>query len=203
MGYADEVFDLTGKVVVVTGGSRGLGEQMVLSRRPAGAYVVIASRKFENWCRSPGEIEAETGRRALPYAVHVGRWDEAEPFVDAVYNGFGRVTSYSTTPGMSPLYDKLTDVSEKLFDSVIGLNFKGPFRLAAVFGERMTRPGAVAIINVSSSADQAERADHPVLRRQGRAQRDKRGLAQGLGPQVRVNTLMPGAMRTDVARPGI
>ena len=73
--------------------------------------------------------------------MHVGRWDELEPFVDAVYDRFGQVDVLFNNAGMSPVYDKLTDVSEKLFDSVVNLNFKGPFRLAALIGERMHAAG--------------------------------------------------------------
>ena len=198
---AHELFDLTDQVAVVTGGSRGLGEQMVRAFAAAGAYVVIASRKFDNCAALAGEIEAETGRRALPYALHAGRWDEAEPFADTVYNAFGRCDVLVNNAGMSPLYDTLTDVSEKMFDSVMGLNVKGPFRLAVVFGERMRAAGRGAIINISSTAAQRPQP-HAIPYSAAKAALDAVtvGLAHALGPQVRVNTLMPGAMRTDVAR---
>ena len=76
MGYADELFDLTDRVVLVTGGSRGLGREMAFAAAQCGADVVIASRKYETCVETADEIEAATGRAALPYQVHVGRWDE-------------------------------------------------------------------------------------------------------------------------------
>src|SRR6202020_1415815 len=151
MGYADKVFDLTGKVVVVTGGSRGLGREIATAVARQGADVVIASRKLENCEETAKEISKETGRQTMAYGVHVGRWDELAPFVDAVYDRFGKVDVLFNNAGMSPVYDKLTDVSEKLFDSVINLNFKGPFRLAALIGERMHAAGGGSIIKLSSS----------------------------------------------------
>src|SRR5690606_10071706 len=80
-----ELFDLTGKVAVVTGGSRGIGRAVAGGLAAAGADVVIASRKYDNCVRAADEITAATGRRALPVACHVGRWEDAEALVDAVY----------------------------------------------------------------------------------------------------------------------
>jgi NAD(P)-dependent dehydrogenase (short-subunit alcohol dehydrogenase family) len=201
MGYADELFDLTGKVVVVTGGSRGLGKEIACAVARQGADVVIASRKLENCEQVARDIKRETGRDAMAYGVHVGRWNELEPFVDAVYQRFGRVDVLFNNAGMSPVYDKLTDVTEKLFDSVINLNFKGPFRLAALIGERMHAAGGGSIINVSSSGSiRPTGRIVPYAGAKAALNAMSAGLAEGLGPHVRVNTLMPGTFATDVAK---
>jgi NAD(P)-dependent dehydrogenase (short-subunit alcohol dehydrogenase family) len=201
MGYADEIFDLTGKVVVVTGGSRGLGKEIATAVARQGADVVIASRKLENCEQVADEIKKQTGRQTMPYAVHVGRWDELAPFVDAVYDRFGKVDVLFNNAGMSPVYDKLTDVSEKLFDSVINLNFKGPFRLAALIGERMFAAGGGSIINVSSSGSiRPTGRIVPYAGAKAALNAMSVGLAEGLGPRVRVNTLMPGTFQTDIAK---
>jgi NAD(P)-dependent dehydrogenase (short-subunit alcohol dehydrogenase family) len=201
MGYADEVFDLTGKVVVVTGGSRGLGKEIAFAVARQGADVVAASRKLDNCEQVAEDITKETGRETMAYAVHVGRWDELEPFVDAVYDRFGRVDVLFNNAGMSPVYDKLTDVSEKLFDSVINLNFKGPFRLAALIGERMYAAGGGSIVNVSSSGSIRPKGKIiPYAGAKAALNAMSEGLAEGLGPRVRVNTLMPGTFQTDVSK---
>jgi NAD(P)-dependent dehydrogenase (short-subunit alcohol dehydrogenase family) len=201
MGYADQVFDLTGKVVVVTGGSRGLGHEIAYAVARQGASVVIASRKRENCEQVADGIKSETGRDTMPYGVHVGRWDELEPFVDAVYDRFGRVDVLFNNAGMSPVYDKLTDVTEKLFDSVVNLNFKGPFRLAALIGERMYAAGSGSIINVSSAGSIRPKGKIiPYAGAKAALNAMSEGLAEELGPRVRVNTLMPGTFQTDVSK---
>ena len=151
MSYAEQLFDLTGQVVLITGGSRGLGREMAFGVARCGADVVIASRKMENCVSTAEEIERETGRTAMPYQVHVGRWDQLDGLVDATYERFGKIDTLINNAGMSPVYDKLTDVTEKLFDAVVNLNLKGPFRLSALVGERMVAAGRGSIINVSTA----------------------------------------------------
>src|SRR5690242_10124701 len=121
-----ELFDLTGRVALVTGGSRGLGREMVLAFARAGADVVIASRKLEGCERLAHEVEAETGRRALAHACHVGHWEELDRLADAAYAAFGRIDVLVNNAGMSPLYDRLVEVTEELWDKVLGVNLKGP-----------------------------------------------------------------------------
>ena len=150
-GYADELFDLTDRVVLVTGGSRGLGREMAFAAAQCGADVIIASRKYDACVATAEEIADATGRAAFPYQVHVGRWDELDGLVDAAYDRFGKVDVLINNAGMSPLYESLGSVTEKLFDSVVNLNLKGPFRLSALVGERMVADGGGSIINVSSS----------------------------------------------------
>jgi NAD(P)-dependent dehydrogenase (short-subunit alcohol dehydrogenase family) len=201
VGYADQVFDLTGKVAVVTGGSRGLGQEIAFALARQGADVVIASRKLENCEDVAKRIAAETGRETLGYGVHIGRWDELEPFVDAVYERFGRVDVLFNNAGMSPVYDKLTEVTEKLFDSVVNVNFKGPFRLAALIGERMVAAGGGSIINVSSAGSIRPVGQIvPYAGAKAALNAMSAGLAQGFGPAVRVNILMPGTFMTDIAK---
>src|SRR6202171_2338938 len=141
MGYADALFDLTDRVVLVTGGSRGLGREMALAAARCGADVIIASRNFESCVATAEEIAGATGRAAMPYQVHVGRWDELDGLVAAAYDRFGKVDTLINNAGMSPVYEKQTDVTEKLFDAVVNLNLKGPFRLSALAGERMGARG--------------------------------------------------------------
>ena len=88
------LFDMTGKVVLITGGSRGLGRAMVQGFAEAGADVAIVSRKLDACERAAREVE-KLGVRGFPYACHVAHWDELEPMVDAVYEHFGRVEPVS------------------------------------------------------------------------------------------------------------
>lgn len=201
MGYADRLFDLTGRVVLVTGGSRGLGREMAFAAARCGADVVIASRKFGNCEVTGAEIEKETGRTAMPYAVHVGRWEELDGLVDAVYERFGKLDVLVNNAGMSPTYDRLTDVTEKLFDTVVNLNLKGPFRLSSLCGERMAAAGGGVIINVSTHGSLRPHPSYlPYAAAKAGLNVLTEGLAQAYGPSVRVNTLMPGPFLTDISR---
>ncbi|WNG81738.1 SDR family oxidoreductase [Mycobacterium sp. ITM-2016-00316] len=200
MGYADTLFDLTDRVVLITGGSRGLGREMAFAMAGCGADVIIASRKYESCVTTAEEITAATGRAAFPYAVHVGRWDQLDGLVEASYERFGKVDVLINNAGMSPLYDSLTSVSEKLFDSVMNLNFKGPFRLSALVGERMVAAGGGSIINVSTSGSRRpDPAFLPYAASKAGLNALTEGFALAFGPTVRVNTLMPGPFLTDIS----
>src|ERR1700738_1229453 len=88
MPSMNELFDLTGRVALVTGGSRGLGREMVLAFARAGADVVISSRRLEACVEVAAEVE-QLGRRALPVAAHAGRWDDLDALADRAYEHFG------------------------------------------------------------------------------------------------------------------
>src|SRR5882762_4276173 len=99
-----EWFDLTDKVALVTGGSRGLGRSMVLAYANAGADVVITSRKVAACEEVAREVKETTGRRAFVYGCHVAHWDELAGLVDASYDHFGKIDILVNNAGMSPLY---------------------------------------------------------------------------------------------------
>ncbi|QUR69324.1 SDR family NAD(P)-dependent oxidoreductase [Mycobacterium spongiae] len=201
MGYADALFDLTDRVVLITGGSRGLGREMAFGAARCGADVVIASRNIDTCQATATQIQDETGRAAMAYQVHVGRWDQLDGLVAATYKRFGTVDTLINNAGMSPLYDTLTDVTEKLFDAVINLNLKGPFRLSALVGERMVAAGGGSIINVSSTGSLRPGADIiPYAAAKAGLNAMTEGLARAFAPTVRVNTLMAGPFLTDVSK---
>lgn len=201
MGYADDLFDLRDRVVLVTGGSRGLGREIAFGAARSGADVVIASRNLETCQATAEEITAATGRAAFPYQVHVGRWEQLDGLVAAVYDRFGTLDVLVNNAGMSPLYDSLTSVSEKLFDAVVNLNLKGPFRLSALCGERMAAAGGGVIVNVSSSGSlRPEPGMLPYAAAKAGLNALTEGLAKAFGPSVRVNTLMAGPYLTDVSK---
>ncbi|WP_157521389.1 SDR family oxidoreductase [Mycobacterium sp. ACS4331] len=201
MAVPEQLFDLTDRVVLITGGSRGLGREMAFAAARCGADVVIASRKLESCEATAAEIEAETGRSAFPYAVHVGRWDQLDGLVEAAYDRFGRVDVLVNNAGMSPVYDKQSDVTEKMFDAVVNLNLKGPFRLSALVGERMVADGGGVIINVSTHGSLRPHPSFiPYAASKAGLNAMTEGLAHAFGPTVRVNTLMPGPFLTDISK---
>ncbi|MCB0929604.1 MAG: SDR family oxidoreductase [Mycobacterium sp.] len=201
MGFPQELFDLTDRVVLVTGGSRGLGREMAFAAARCGADVVIASRKLEACAATATEIEAETGRSAMPYGVHVGHWDELPGLVDAVHRRFGKIDVLVNNAGMSPVYEQQSDVTEKMFDAVVNLNLKGPFRLSALIGEQMMAAGGGSIINVSTHGSLRPHPSFiPYAASKAGLNVMTEALAQAFGPKVRVNTLMPGPFLTDISK---
>jgi NAD(P)-dependent dehydrogenase (short-subunit alcohol dehydrogenase family) len=195
-----DLFDLTGKVAVVTGGSRGLGREMVLAFAERGADVVIASRKLDNCQAVAVEVEA-MGRRALPLAYHAASWQGADELAAAAYDHFGTIDVLVNNAGMSPLYPSIDAVTEDLYDKVMGVNLKGPFRLSAIVGTRMAAGGGGSIIFVSSIASQRPSANELIY---GAAKAGVNnltyGLARTLGPKVRVNCIVPGPFLTDISK---
>lgn len=197
----DPLFDFTGRIALVTGGSRGLGYQMVKAFAERGADVIIASRKLEN-CEKVAEECRALGVRALALSAHVGRWDECDRLIEEAYAAFGRVDILVNNAGMSPRMPS-HEVNEKLFDSVLNLNFKGPFRLASQIGKRMydgaEEHGVGCIINVTSSGSLMPLPQVvPYGSSKAALNAMSRSLAWEYAPKVRVNTLSPGAFRTDI-----
>jgi NAD(P)-dependent dehydrogenase (short-subunit alcohol dehydrogenase family) len=195
-----DLFDLTGKVALVTGGSRGLGREMVLAFARAGADVVITSRKVDTCREVAREVEA-LGRKALPYACHVGHWDELEPLVDTAYESFGKIDVLVNNAGMSPLAPSSVETSEELFDKIVGVNFKGPFRLGSLVGARMAEAGSGSIINVSSTGALMPLPRYgPYAGAKAALNALTTVLALEYGPHVRVNTLSAGPFLTDISK---
>ncbi len=195
-----KLFDLSGKVALVTGGSRGLGREMVLAFAACGADVVIASRKLSNCAKVAAEAEA-LGRRSLAVACHVGRWAEVDQLIEAAYRHFGRVDILVNNAGMSPLYPSLAEVSEELYDKVLAVNLKGPFRLAAVIGARMAAGEGGVILNVSSvAAARPSPLEAPYAAAKAGLNALTIALAHAYGPKVRVNAIEAGPFLTDVSR---
>ncbi len=146
---ADQL-DLSGRVAVVTGGSRGIGRAIVQGFAEAGADVVIASRKLENCELVAEEVAAAAGVRALAVTYHAGSWDDAERLVDAVYAEFGRCDVLVNNAGMSPVYGgELSNVTPELYDKTHNVNARGPFRLCALLAKRMSAAGRGAPFSTS------------------------------------------------------
>jgi NAD(P)-dependent dehydrogenase (short-subunit alcohol dehydrogenase family) len=194
----DPLFDFSGKTALVTGGSRGLGYRMVLALAERGADVVIASRKLERCEEVAAEVRA-LGRRAFAFSAHAGRWAECDALIDAAYAEFGRVDILINNAGMSPAMPS-HDMPESLFDSVLNLNFKGPFRLASQIGHRMARGDGGCIVNISSVASMAA-MPHVVPYAGAKAALNAMtvSLAREYAPKVRVNAIVAGPFLTDIA----
>jgi NAD(P)-dependent dehydrogenase (short-subunit alcohol dehydrogenase family) len=194
-------FRLDGKVAVVTGGSRGIGAAVARGFAMAGADVVIASRKLDKCEQAAETIGAESGRRVLPVACHVGRWEDCDALVDTVYREFGRCDVLVNNAGMSPLYPTLVDVTEELYEKVHNVNARGPFRLSSLIGTRMAEGEGGSIINVSTAGTlRPDATDLPYAMAKASLNALTLALAGAWAPKVRANLLLPGAFDTDIAQ---
>ena len=194
-------FDLSHKVIVVTGGTRGLGLAMVQAFAEAGASLVVSSRKVEACAEVAAAIREQQGVPCIGVPCHVADWDACDALVEACYAEYGRVDVLVNNAGMSPPYDSLSSVSRELFDKVIGVNLAGPFRLSALVGERMAAGPGGAIINVSSTAAAMPTASEiPYGAAKAGLQNLTVGLAHSFGPGVRCNCIMPGPFLTDISK---
>jgi len=201
MYEAQKLFDLAGKVALVTGGSRGLGREMVEAFAASGADVVIVSRKLPNCEQLAKEVEQNTGRRALAVACNVSEWNQVEDLAERVYDHFGKVDILVNNAGMSPLYDHVSNVTEAYWEKVIGVNLKGPFRLTAIIGTRMAQGDGGSIIFISSMGSIQPRANIiPYAAAKAGVNALTIGFAHAFAPKVRVNCIVPGPFLTDIAK---
>ena len=191
----DPLFDFTGRVMLVTGGSRGLGYQMVKAFAERGADVIVASRKLDNCEAVAGEVRS-LGCRALAVSAHVGKWAECDALIERAYGEFGRIDVLVNNAGMSPPCPS-HEMPESLFDSVMNLNFKGPFRLASQIGHRMAQGEGGAIINISSTgALMALPGVVPYGAAKAALNAMTVSLSREYAPKVRVNTISAGPFLT-------
>ncbi len=195
-----DLFDVAEKVVMITGGSRGLGRAMSRVFAARGAKVVVASRKLEACEKVADEIRA-AGGDALPLACHVGDWSSLEGVVNAVVAHYGRIDVLINNAGMSPVAPSLLETSEALFDKIISINLKGPLRLTALAATQMAQTGGGSIINLSSLASQRP---SPLTTTYSAAKAGLNALTAAsaqeyAGVGVRVNCIVCGTFNTDAA----
>jgi NAD(P)-dependent dehydrogenase (short-subunit alcohol dehydrogenase family) len=193
------LFDLTGRVALVTGGSRGLGREMALAFADAGADVIISSRKADACEATADEVRAR-GRRAAAMPAHAGRWDEMDALAERAWAEFGRVDLLVANAGMGPMTPS-HEVTEGLFDSVVSLNFKGPFRLIANVAHRMAQGEGGAVIATSSIAS-LEAMPAVVAYAGAKAALNAMvvSMAAEYAPKVRINAIAAGPFLTDIAK---
>jgi NAD(P)-dependent dehydrogenase (short-subunit alcohol dehydrogenase family) len=196
----DPLFDVSDRVVLITGGSRGLGAAMSIGLAERGARVVIASRKLDS-CQDLAVRIEDAGGQAFPLQCHVGDWESLDSVVDAAVSRWGRLDGLVNNAGMSPLAPSLIETSETLFDKVIGVNLKGPTRLTALAATAMSATGGGSIVNISSLASVKQTPVAPIY---GAAKAGLNALTTATaleyaGSGVRVNCIICGTFDTDAA----
>jgi NAD(P)-dependent dehydrogenase (short-subunit alcohol dehydrogenase family) len=152
MTDSTQLFDLTGKVAIVTGSTKGIGRAMVEGLASAGASVVVTSRKQDLCEQVAKEVEANTGSRAFPLACHVGDWDAIPGFVDAVLAEFGRIDVLVNNAGITPSRFLVQNMELGIWRKIFNVNVEGPLRTAQCIAPVMRDQGGGSIVNVASMA---------------------------------------------------
>jgi NAD(P)-dependent dehydrogenase (short-subunit alcohol dehydrogenase family) len=196
----DPLFDLEDRVVLITGGSRGLGRSMSIGLARRGARVVIASRKLDACQELAAEIR-QTGGQAHPLVCHVGQWETLDGVIDSAASVWGRLDGLVNNAGISPLAPSLLETSETLFDKVVGVNLKGPTRLTALAARAMSlNQGGGSIVNISSLASVKPT---PITTVYAAAKAGLNALTAATAIEyapigVRVNAIICGTFETDI-----
>lgn len=190
------MFDLSGKVAVITGASKGLGRAMALGFADAGADVVVSSRRLDVCEELAQEIRAK-GRRSLAVGCHVADWGQCDALIEAAVIEFGRINILVNNAGIAPVPPSLAEVTEKLFDKTFAVNVKGPLRLMAMAANHM--PVGSSIINISTKAA-LRPSPATVVYAGSKAALNTitQAAAQEFGPRgIRVNAIVCGPFLTD------
>jgi NAD(P)-dependent dehydrogenase (short-subunit alcohol dehydrogenase family) len=192
-------FDLTGKVAVITGGSRGIGEAIARAYAAAGANVVVTSRKPENVEPVAAAINAEYPGRALAIAAHAGRQSETQAVVEQTVAHFGRLDIAVNNAGTNPHFGPLLTAEESHWDKILEVNVKGYFWLCQAAARQMQRQGSGGkIINVASIAGLKPGAMMGVYSvSKAAVLMMTQALAVELGSDnIQVNAIAPGFIKT-------
>ncbi|MCP4035335.1 MAG: SDR family oxidoreductase [bacterium] len=194
-----ELFDLGGKIAIVTGASRGLGRALSLGLARAGADVVVSSRNLEACKEVAREVE-DLGRRALPVACDMAQWEEIDQLAEQCFEHFGRCDVVVNNAGLTQDPGPLLETSREFFDMLYDVNLKGPMRLACQVVPHMAQQGGGAIVNVATMGALrpggylatycSSKAALVAL---------TRSMAEEWAPMgVRVNAVAPGPFRTQM-----
>lgn len=142
-------FRLDGKVAIVTGASKGIGEAMAVGLASFGARVVVSSRKAEACEAVVGRI-AEAGGEAIAVAAHMGDMDQARGLAEAAVARWGRLDIVINNAATNPVFGPVLQTDESAFDRIMAVNVKGPFELCKAAQPHMAAQGGGAIVNIAS-----------------------------------------------------
>lgn len=195
-----EIFDLSGKVAIVTGSTRGIGNSMARGLAGAGAAVVVTGRKQDACDAAAKQIAEQSGGKTLGVACHMGDWDQIDAMVDRAWSEFGRIDVLVNNAGINPAFMGIENMTSEFWDKVYDVNLKGPLRLAGKVAPRMAENGGGSIVNVITvgayfggagvGAYSSSKAALLNLTRVMATEWAARG--------VRVNALAPGPFATDM-----
>lgn len=146
---ATQLFDLTGKVALITGASRGIGEATARLLAEQGAHVVISSRKQEDLDKVAASINA-AGGKCTAIAAHQGESAALKALIAEIESGLGRLDILVNNAATNPYFGHISDTDVSMIDKTMQVNIKGYFELAALASKLMKKTGGGAIVNIAS-----------------------------------------------------
>jgi len=190
-------FDFSGKVVLITGASRGIGESVAKAFCELGAEVVLTSRKQEALDNVCSQVKTQGGK-ACAIACHVGKDEDRKKLVNEVISKFGKIDVLVNNAATNPVFGPALNTDESAWDKIFEVNLKGPFFLSKLVAEKMAEKGGGGIVNVASVAGIKPMMGLGVysISKAGLLMLT-RVLSAELGDKgIRVNAVAPGVIKT-------
>ncbi len=195
------MFDLTGKVALVTGSSRGIGRSIAHRMADAGAKIVVSSRKLDACQAVVDELVAE-GHEAVAVPCNIGRKEELQALVKGSRDAFGQIDVLVCNAATNPVFGPMLEASDEAYDKIMTTNVKSAFWLCNMVLPEMAerRDGAVILISsIASMYGNRKLGLYGISK--AAEQQLVRNLAVEWGPSnIRVNAIAPGLVKTDFAR---
>ncbi len=200
MGAPGSVFDLSGRVALVTGASRGIGEAIARLLAAHGARVVVSSRKLEG-CKAVADSIVADGGSAEPFACHIGDLDQIEAVIGHIVARHGRLDILVNNAAANPYFGHVLDTDLGAYDKTVDVNIRGYFFMSKLAGRQMRTQGGGAIVNVASVNGFSPGEKQGIYSITKAAIINMtRAFARECGPLgIRVNCLAPGLTETKFA----
>jgi NAD(P)-dependent dehydrogenase (short-subunit alcohol dehydrogenase family) len=144
-----QLFDLDGKVALVTGASRGIGEAIAKLLAQQGAHVIVSSRKIDG-CQAVADAITAAGGKASAIACHIGEMDQIVNAVASIREQFGKLDILVNNAATNPYFGNVLDTDLSAFQKTVDVNIRGYFFMSVEAGKLMRENGGGAILNVAS-----------------------------------------------------
>ena len=197
---ATNLFDLTGKIALVTGASRGIGEEIAKLLAEQGAHVIVSSRKVEDCQRVANEIIAANGK-AEAVACHVGKLEDIAEIFEYIRKEHGRLDILVNNAAANPYFGHILDTDIGAYNKTVDVNIRGYFFMSVEAGKLMKEQGGGAIVN-TASVNALQPGDQQGIYSITKAAvvNMTKAFAKECGPLgIRVNALLPGLTKTKFA----
>ena len=196
-----DLFDLTGKVAIITGASRGIGFAIAEAFAVAGVKVVLASRKQEALDKASEKIRSQGGE-AFPFSAHTGETESVDKLVSASLTRYGSVDILVNNAATNPHFGPLLTSEESHWDKILDVNLKGYFRLAKACVDSMRQRGGGKIINLASVAGLSYQQGMGIygISKAGVLMLTKTLAVELAADNIQVNAIVPGFIQTQFSR---